>query len=104
MKKLIKTIQTFFISILSYNKYLKFYFINKKLKKAVTNKTKERLKLRYEITTLIKKYTKWDKDNVSKYIPLDEKTKAEIRFQVDLKFGKQMKALNVKLNSKLQVV
>ena len=99
-----QTIKSFFLFFWNWRKSLKFYFINKKLKTAVKNKTKERLVLRYKITRLILKYTKWDKDNISKYIPLDEKTKIEIRSQVDAKYGEEMKKLNVKLNSKLQVV
>ena len=98
------SIKLFFYNLWNWRKSLKFYFINKKLKKAVTNKTNERTQLKYDVVKLIMKYTKWDKDNKSKYIPLDEKTKQEIRFQVDLMFGEKMKALNVKLNSKLQVV
>ncbi len=99
-----KLIKSFFLFLWNWRQHLKFYFINRKLKKAVVSKTKERLRLRYDITRLIMKYAKWDKDHRSKYIPLDEKTRIEIRFQVDLKFGEKMEELNVKLNHKLQVV
>jgi hypothetical protein len=99
-----KSIKLFFLFLWEWRKHLKFYLINRKLKKAVISKTKERLQLRYDISRLIMKYAKWDKDHKSKYIPLDEKTRIEIRFQVDLKYGEKMKALNVKLNHQLQVI
>ena len=97
-------IKLFLAFLWNWRKHLKFYLINRKLKKAVISKTKERLRLRYDISRLIMKYAKWDKDHKSKYIPLDEKTRAEIRFQVDLKYGAKMAEHNVKLNNKLQVV
>lgn len=99
-----KSIKLFFLFLWEWRKHLSFYLLNRKLKRAVISKTKQRLRLRYDITRLIMKYTKWDKDRRSKYIPLDEKTRAEIRFQVDLKYGDKMAEHNVKLNNKLQVV
>lgn len=78
--------------------------ITKKLKRAATNKQKERLKLRYQITLHIRKLRNMDKDDVSKYIPWSEKTKELVRFNIDKKYGKEMNRLNVRLNRKMQVV
>lgn len=101
---MLKSIKSAIVYLWNFRKHLKWYFINRKLKRAIKDKNKRRLELKYEIVKMVRKYTKMDKDNVSKYIPLDEKTKAEIRFQVDLLYGNEMKYLNIKLNDKLQLV
>lgn len=101
MRKLIQIIKAFF------QKWKDKKIVEKGIETlgtAVKNQQKERLKLRYDITQLIIKYAKLDKDNKSKYIPLDAKTKMEIRNQVELKYGEDMKRLNVKMNKNLQVV
>lgn len=99
--KTIKQIINFFNNL--YRNY-RFNRLNKKLTKVVKKKNNERLKLRYEIAKYITKFAKIDKDNKSKYIPLDWKTKELIKFNVQKEFGQQMANLNVKLNNKLQVV
>jgi len=101
---MIKLIKRFFKYIWNWRKHYKIYRLTKKIGKAVESKEKRRLKLKWEVIKMVRKYTKMDKDNVSKYIPLDEATKSEIRFQVDLLYGKEMEHLDVKLNDKLQLV
>ncbi|MEI6865785.1 hypothetical protein [Flavicella sp.] len=101
MKKIINQIVLYFKS---WRRKRTLNDINKNLKQAVKNKQNKRLLLRYEITKLIHKYAKLDKDNKSKFIPLDLATIAEIKFQVDLQFGSEMKRHNVVLNNKLQVI
>lgn len=101
MKKLFKQI------ILFFKDFKRKRELNRGIKiveAAAEKKIDERLRLRYNITKFINSYAKFDKDNVSKYIPFDAKTKAEIIFQVDLKYGEQMKKLNVKLTNKLKVL
>lgn len=78
--------------------------LNKKLNKVAHKKTKERLQLRYDISMYIRKLRNMDKDDVSKYIPWNEETKAKVRYNVEKKFGEQMQKLNVKLNKKMQIV
>lgn len=104
MNKAIKKIKQFFLFIWNWREHYTMWRIMKRLDTACRKKESLQIKLKYEIIKMIRKYTKMDKDNISKYIPLDEKTKAEIRFQVDLKYGYEMKHLNVKLNKKLQLV
>ena len=82
----------------------KFKKLTKTLEKASTKKQSERLQLSFEITKYIRKFAKLDKNNRSKYIPLDFATKQLIRFNVDKEFGQKMSKLNIKLNAKLQVV
>lgn len=78
--------------------------VEKKLKKAVKTKERRKLELKFDVQKMVRKYTKIDKDNISKYIPLDEKTKSEIRFQVDLKYGDEMLDLGVVLNNRMQLI
>lgn len=99
--KIINRIINFFKNL--YKRY-RFKKIEKKLTKVAKKKTNERLQLRFEIANYIRKFAKIDKDNKSKYIPLDFKTKQLIMFNVEKEFGQKMSKLNVKLNSKLQVV
>lgn len=99
--KLFKQIITFFKRIL---RRFTYYRLNKKLTKVAVKKKNERLKLRYEVAKYIQSFAKLDKDNKSKYIPLDKKTKELIKFNVSEKFGDNMAKLNVRLNNKLQVI
>ena len=101
MKKRINQIISFFTNF--YKNY-KFRKLTIHLKKAAKKKGNERLALRYEISKYIRKFAKLDKNDRSKYIPLDKKTKELIRFNVDEKYGKEMFKLNVKLNKKLQII
>ncbi|MGJ8760396.1 MAG: hypothetical protein ACSHXA_07600 [Polaribacter sp.] len=101
MKNPIKQIILFFKNL--YKNY-KFNKLNKKLGAVAKKKVDERLQLRYEVTKYIRSFAKLDKDNKSKFIPLDFKTKELIRFNVEEKFGQDMSKLNVRLNKKLQVI
>jgi hypothetical protein len=99
--KLINQFIKFFKNI--YQNY-KFKKLNKTLSVVAKKKTDERLLLRFEVSKYIRSFTKMDKDNKSKYIPLDFKTKELIKYNVNEKFGQDMSKLNVRLNNKLQVI
>jgi len=101
MKKIAKQIISFFTKWYKNYKYGKLV---DKIEVVAKKKVDERLQLRYDVTKYIRKFAKLDKDNKSKYIPLDAKTKALIRFNVEEEFGQDMSRLNVRLNKKLQVV
>lgn len=97
IKQLILFIKNIFINY-------KFKKLNNKLEVVAKRKLDDRLLLRYEISKYIRSFAKLDKNNKSKFIPLDFKTKELIRFNVDEKFGQRMSKLNVRLNKKLQVI
>ncbi|WP_341221038.1 hypothetical protein [Polaribacter atrinae] len=101
MKNPIKQVIQFFKNL--YKNY-KFKKLNKKLVVVAKKKVDERLQLRFEISKYIRSFAKLDKNNQSKYIPLDFKTKELIKFNVNEKFGQDMSKLNVRLNKKLQVI
>lgn len=101
---MINLIKQFFKYVWTWISRRKARLLTKAVRKAVKSKSLKEKELKWEIVKMVRKYTKIDKDNVSKYIPLDEKTKAEVRFQVDLLYGEDMERLGVKLNDKLQLV
>jgi hypothetical protein len=100
MKKIKQFFQ--FIKYIYHN--LKYRRLNKKLSKVAKSKKLDRLKLSYEVGKYIRKFAKVDKDNKSKYIPLDFATRELIKHNVNEKFGQKMFKLNVRLNRKLQVI
>lgn len=102
MKSIIHKIVEFFKYLKHFRKNRKFEQINKKLTKKVDDIEVDKIILKGEIVQMVRKYLKLDAK--SDYIPKDYKNKAEIRGEVLSKFGDRMEKLNVKINSKLELV
>lgn len=73
----------------------------KLLAKGVLDKHFEQKKLIYELQKVLKKKLKHGK---SKYIPLDLKTRIEIKTMIEFDFGMRMKALGIKITDDLKLV
>ena len=73
----------------------------KLLAKGVLDKHFEQKKLVFELQKVLKKKLKRGK---SDYIPMDIKTKIEIKTMIEFDFGFRMKALGIKLTDDLRLV
>lgn len=90
------------LSIYYYFRDWKIRGINKKLKKAVEDQTKEReVFLKDQFMPFLRIYLK--KDSSGKYIPLTGKNKAEIFETIIHKYGGDLKRLNIHFSKNLQV-
>jgi hypothetical protein len=103
MKSLINKIVLFFKSIWNFRFYLKFRKINKKLYKTIEDREVDRIILKGQILKMVKEFIAINTS--SEFIPPWYKSNAEIREEVLIKYGEEMKHLDVKLyhNLKLSV-
>lgn len=96
-------LKLFFFRIWYWRKHLKFNKINKNLTTAVVSKSKKRRVLAEQITTEMRSFLGFDKDDKSNFIPYDYKTRVRVQAHINEKYGYQMTSLNLKLNTKLQL-
>ena len=99
--KIIQLIIQFFTNIFKTINYRK---LTKTLVEGAKKKNKDRLNLEFLIAKYIKKFRKKSKSNTSEYIPLSFMEKQRIKYLLEQEFGDQMKQLNVRLNTNLQLV
>lgn len=96
-----QTVKNFLNRIWYWRKTRKFNQINKQLIKAVKNKAKKQRALKIEIMKDIREYLGIDKNDMSKFIPYDYKTRIRVKTAIAEKHGEQMTNLNVQLSDKL---
>lgn len=101
MKKLIATIVLFFTTIWNFRFYLKFRKINKKLYKTIEDREVDRIILKGRIVKMVKEYIAINTS--SEFIPPWIKSNAEIREEVLIKYGEEMKQLDIKLYHNLKL-
>jgi len=98
-----QSIKKLFLKIWFWKKHYRLNRINKKLEIALKKEIRQRSKLKIDIITFVRKYLKLDAGQ-SIYIPIDYKSREEIRSIVEANYGENMRKLNIRLNSKLQIV
>jgi len=101
MKSIFVNIALFFKSILNFRTYLRFKRINKKLYKTIQDREVDRLILKGRIVKMVKEYIAINTS--SKFIPPWIKSNAEIREEVLIKYGVEMKQLDIKLYHNLKL-
>ncbi len=101
MKKAINSIKQFFYKLWHLRKYLKAKSYERKIRKGILDLNQERIKLMIEAKVLIPKKTK---KGVSKFIPLDIPTNAEIKALILFEFGYKMKILGMKITDDLKFI
>jgi hypothetical protein len=98
MKALIAKIIFFFSSFF---KNRQFRRINKKLYKTIEDREVERIILKGRIVKMVKEYIAINTS--SEFIPPWYKSNAEIREEVLIKYGEEMKQLDIKIYSNLKL-
>jgi hypothetical protein len=101
MKSLFNKIALFFNYLLNFRTINKFKKINKKLYKTIEDREVDRIILKGNILKMVKEYIAINTS--SKFIPPWYKSNAEIREEVLIKFGEEMKHLDVKLYHNLKL-
>lgn len=73
---------------------IRYWFINKKLARALRKKNTKRLKLKHRLIIDLKKYLKLN--GISEYIPYDHKSREKIRVYIQENFGEELKKLDIR--------
>ena len=98
MKSLIAKIIFFFSSFL---KNRQFRRINKKLYKTIEDREVDRIILKGRIVKMVKEYIAINTS--SEFIPPWYKSNAEIKEEILIKYGDEMKKLNIKIYNNLKI-
>lgn len=96
-----KQIALFFSFIWNLRTNLRFRRINKKLYKTIEDREVDRIILKGRIVKMVKEYIAINTS--SKFIPPWYKSNAEIREEVLIKYGEEMKQLDIKLYHNLKL-
>lgn len=99
--KILKSIALFFSFLFSFRTILRFRKINKKLHKSINDREVDRIILKGNIIKMVKNFIAIN--TASKFIPAWYKSNAEIREEVLIKFGSEMKHLNIKIYNNLKL-
>ena len=101
MNSIFLKIALFFKSLWNFRTNLKFKSINKKLYKTIQDREVERIILKGRIVKMVKEYVAINTS--SEFIPPWYKSNAEIREEILLKYGEEMKHLDIKLYHNLKL-
>ena len=101
MKSLFSKIIFFFTFLWNIRTNLRFRRINRKLYKTIEDREVDRIILKGQIVKMVKDYIAINTS--SDFIPPWIKSNAEIREEVLLKYGEEMKHLGIKLYSNLKL-
>jgi hypothetical protein len=101
MKSLINKIALFLKFIWNLRTNLRFRRINKKLYKTIEDREVDRIILKGRIKNMVEEYIAINTS--SEFIPPWIKSNAEIREEVLLKYGEEMKQLDIKLYRNLKL-
>lgn len=101
MKSVIAKIALFFKFLWNIRTNLRFRRINKKLYKTLEDREVDRIILKGRIVKMVKEYIAINTS--SEFIPPWYKSNAEIREEVLLKYGEEMKHLDIKLYHNLKL-
>lgn len=101
MKSLFKLIANFFNYLRNFRTIRKFGKINKKLYKTLEDREVDRIILKGNILKMVKEYIAINTS--SEFIPPWYKSNAEIREEILIKYGEEMKHLDVKIYRNLKL-
>lgn len=101
MKSLFKKIASFFNYLWNFRTILRFRKINKKLYKTIEDREVDRIILKGKILQMVKQYIAINTS--SEFIPPWIKSNAEIKEEILIKFGDEMKHLDVKIYNNLKL-
>ena len=101
MKSLFKSIGNFFNYLFNFQTIRRFDKINKKLYKTLEDREVDRIILKGNILKMVKEYIAINTS--SEFIPPWYKSNAEIREEVLIKYGDEMKHLDVKIYRNLKL-
>lgn len=101
MNTLLKQIRYFFKFLWNIRTNLRFRRINKKLYKTIEDREVDRIILKGRIVKMVKEYIAINTS--SEFIPPWIKSNAEIREEVLVKYGEEMKQLDIKLYHNLKL-
>lgn len=101
MKSLFNKIAIFFNYLWNFRTIRKFGKINKKLYKTLEDREVDRIILKGKILQMVKEFIAINTS--SKFIPPWYKSDAEIREEVLIKYGDEMKQLDIKLYRNLKL-
>jgi hypothetical protein len=101
MKSLFNNIALFFNYLRNLRTIIKFRKINKKLYKTIEDREVDRIILKGKILQMVKEFIAINTS--SKFIPPWYKSDAEIREEVLIKYGDEMKQLDIKLYRNLKL-
>ena len=101
MNTLLKQIRYFFKFLWNIRANLRFRRINKKLYKTIEDREVDRIILKGRIVKMVKEYIAINTS--SEFIPPWIKSNAEIREEVLVKYGEEMKQLDIKLYHNLKL-
>ena len=90
-----------FLNLLFNPKYRLFTNVNRKLHKSIQDREVERIILKGKIVKMVKEYIAINTS--SEFIPPWIKSNAEIREEIILKYGNEMKQLNIKIYKNLKL-
>jgi len=100
MKRLFSKIKHF-LNLIFNPKYRLFTNVNRKLHKSIQDREVERIILKGRIVKMVKEYIAINTS--SKFIPPWIKSNAEIKEEILLKYGEEMKQLGVKIYDNLKL-
>lgn len=99
--KFLKSIIAFFTFLFSFRTILRFRKINNKLYKSIQDREVDRIILKGTIVKMVKHYIAINTS--SKFIPPWYKSNAEIKEEILIKYGEQMKHLDIKIYTNLKL-
>ena len=101
MRNFFLSIKRFFFILRHFRRHLKAKSYERKIRKGILDRNQERIKLMIEAKVLIPKKTK---RGLSKFIPLDVPTNAEIKALIIYEFGHKMKVLGMRISDDLKFI
>ena len=101
MKSLFNKIALFFSFLWNIRTNLNFKRINKKLYKTIEDREVDRIILKGKIIKMVKEYIAINTS--SEFIPPWIKSKAEIKEEIIIKYGDEMKQLGIKIYDNLKL-
>lgn len=101
MKSVFRQIAFFFTFLWNLRTNLRFRRINKKLYKTIEDREVDRIILKGRIVKMVKEYIAINTS--SEFIPPWYKSNAEIKEEILIKYGDEMKKLNIKIYNNLKL-
>jgi hypothetical protein len=102
MKYLFNKIAFFLNYLRNFRTINEFKKINNKLHKTIEDREVDRIILKGQIIKMVRKYLNIGAN--SKFIPIDNRNRTEIRERVLAEFGEQMNHLGIRINHKLELI
>lgn len=101
MKKLLATLKEIAYNVWYWRRYFKAKSYERKIRRGILDKEKEKISVMIAAKLLIPKKTK---KGLSKFIPLDIPTNAEVKAMILYEYGYKMKVLGMKITDDLKFI